>query len=218
MILQKKYFEHTFLTVQYIILFCTESRIYSYTVADIQTFQQIRKTRALKKECIFTLFNFSTELFRMVPTSRINSEMSWFIFNLRKKINRLVAHPVHNYCILSTDKFKQFMNLLYHIHTYWSSYPMQHPANASISALTWGKTEPPSPCLNMLPTWFYLPWPTQQYVVSPNGSCLQLLWGLCTFIQVNTMGEHHKMTNRHIYDSQLLFLTLGKISWPRIHV
>ncbi len=131
----------------------------------------------------------------MVPNSRINSWLSWFIFNLSEKIYKLVACLVHNYCILSTPKLKQFMN------TYLSSYPLQHLANASISASSWGKTEP----LSMLdhvarPVLFALA--HQQHVVCSNGSyvtltCLtlplQLSWVPNTFIRVNIMGARHNM-------------------------
>jgi hypothetical protein len=72
--------------------------------------------------------------------------ISWFIFNLQiKKINRLVVCPLIYATFSPFNNLKSnIINLPYHIHTYLSSYLLQHLANRPISASSCGKTDPSS--------------------------------------------------------------------------
>ncbi len=119
------------------------------------------------------------------------------LFFTCRENKQLVAHPVHYYILLTRNLRQYYEFNISHI--YLSSYPLQHLANGSISALSWGKTD----SLFMLkhvahPVLFALA--TQQHVVCSNSlyfirSTLpfQLLQGLNTFIQVNIMGARHNM-------------------------
>ncbi len=168
----------------------------------------------------------SVFLFATVPISRINSWESWFIFNLRK--NKQVSRAPSTYTSHSFNlqSWGNIMNLLYHIHTYLSSYLLQHLANGSISVSFWGKTASLSTC------WGYVTPSVWLALVSAIASCL-FQWFIhhtfnppTTITQVLTLlymltlwvcNMTYKFTHIHNIQSFFLFshLTSKQVSWPR---
>jgi hypothetical protein len=120
-------------------------------------------------------------------------------------------HPLIHVTFSSFNNLKSnIMNLLYHIHTYLSSYFRQHLANRSTSASSWGKTDPSLSFGSCCPLGFVCLFVLRVIYHTLNPPPLQLFQSLNTFIQVNTMDSRH---NRYIHTHTqstafLLFLLL----------
>ncbi len=153
----------------------------------------------------------------MLPNSRINSWESWFIFNLQK--NKQISHTDNLRHLVNESIIQVIFSILdlsftfskwiiasyslytfYTFYTYFSGYPLQHLANMSILASSWGQTEPfaslllscillvclcPPSSLLFVPTIY----------ISHAHPHLTTRW-LNTIIQVNNMGAWHLMYTR----------------------
>jgi hypothetical protein len=143
-----------------------------------------------------------------VPNSRINSWETWFIFNLRRRINKLVTHPA--YYILCLQWITDIMTLLYiFIHT-WVAIP---PSTSQIRP-SW-----PPPWFRLSPSLAHTYLTSSLFVLAhPVACCLSLRFifhtynppfttrRLNTFIQLNIMVVRYNIYNWHICSLQLFFL------------
>jgi hypothetical protein len=157
-----------------------------------------------------------------VPNSKINSWETWFIFNLRRKITKLVTHPAYYI-------FRFLMN---HGHHDFFIYTPIHtwvviPCSTSRMYPSW-----PRPQVRLSPSLAHTYLVSSLFVLAhPVACCLSqwFIFHMCnppfttrrlnTFIQVNIMGARDDINNKDIHSLQLFFscflFTSGQASWPR---
>ncbi len=152
-------------------------------------------------------------MFTMVPNSRINSWETWFIFNLRRRINKLVTHPA--YYILCLQWITDIMTLLYtFIHT-WVAIPR----STSQIRPSW-----PPPWFRLSPSLAHTYLTSSLFVLAHPVACCLSQWfifhtynppfttrRLNTFIQLNIMVVRYNIYNWH--KCSLHFFSYAS-AWP----
>jgi hypothetical protein len=138
-------------------------------------------------------------VFAMVPNLRINSRETWFTFNLRRKMNKLVTHPA--YYFLSLQRIMNIMTYLStFIHT-WAAIPC---------STSWIRPSWPCPQVRLSPSLAHTYLVSSLFVLAHQVACCLssdsyfkcttlpfTTRRLNTFIQVNIMGAWYNIYNRY---------------------
>ncbi len=156
-------------------------------------------------------------LFATVTNSRINSLVSWFIFNLQK--NKQISHKDNIQHLVHESIIQVIFSILDLLFTFFPNKPLHHNLNIHFIH-TWATI--PCSTSRICPSWPH-PWvrlnplPACSYLVSSllvlahPAACYLFQWfishmhpplttrWLNTIMQVNNMGVWHLMYNGHTY-------------------